>query len=360
MNRFGFVALLFIVASAPWTLAGELEFAGLRLNQAQVIGTHNSYHVTPHASLEALIRTTSDATFESIEYTHRPLTEQFERLGIRQIELDLFPDSDGGRFAKPLGVGLAKAGGLPPVPNFDPEGHLMEPGIKILHFPDFDYLTTVHTFRQALEEIEAWSDANPEHFPLTILLELKSSGGRPGFTSSEPFDEERLREIDEEILSVMDRDDCIAPADVRGEYPTLRQAIVERGWPSIASSRGRVLFCMDNGGELRNRYLAMDPEQDTSLLFLSMDEATHPAAGFFKLNNAFNDFDTIQERVREGFIVRTRADTPTQEARDNNTERRDRALASGAQFLSTDYPEPNPSFGPYKVAFIFFCWIIIV
>jgi hypothetical protein len=33
------------------------------------------------------------------------------------------------------------------------------------------------------------------------------------------------------------------------------------------------------------------------------------------------------------------------EARSGNTGPRDAALASGAQFVSTDYPEPNPDFG---------------
>ena len=30
---------------------------------------------------------------------------------------------------------------------------------------------------------------------------------------------------------------------------------------------------------------------------------------------------------------------------------RDRALATGAQFISTDYPEPNLNFSPYRVQF---------
>ena len=54
---------------------------------------------------------------------------------------------------------------------------------------------------------------------------------------------------------------------------------------------------------------------------------------------------------RRGFLVRTRADAGTTEARSNDTRRRDQALASGAQFISTDYPEPNPAFSPYAVRF---------
>jgi hypothetical protein len=39
------------------------------------------------------------------------------------------------------------------------------------------------------------------------------------------------------------------------------------------------------------------------------------------------------------------ADADTLEARFGMTTRRDAALASGAQFVSTDYPVPNPDFG---------------
>lgn len=53
--------------------------------------------------------------------------------------------------------------------------------------------------------------------------------------------------------------------------------------------------------------------------------------------------------MRDGFLVRTRADSPTGNARRNDTNQRDRAFESGAQFVSTDYPEPNLSLSPYHV-----------
>jgi len=70
-----------------------------------------------------------------------------------------------------------------------------------------------------------------------------------------------------------------------------------------------------------------------------------------KENDAIGDFDLIQDLVKRGFLVRTRADSDTVEARKNDTRCRDQALASGAQFISTDYPEPNPAFSPYAVRF---------
>jgi hypothetical protein len=43
--------------------------------------------------------------------------------------------------------------------------------------------------------------------------------------------------------------------------------------------------------------------------------------------------------------VRTRADADTVQARTGDTTMRDAAITSGAQFVSTDYPVPDPRFG---------------
>ena len=68
-----------------------------------------------------------------------------------------------------------------------------------------------------------------------------------------------------------------------------------------------------------------------------------------KVNDPVRDFDRIQSLVRDGFLVRTRADADTRQARKNDPSQRDKALASGAQFVSTDYPEPRVEFSAYKV-----------
>ena len=70
-----------------------------------------------------------------------------------------------------------------------------------------------------------------------------------------------------------------------------------------------------------------------------------------KINDLIRDFERIQKMVRAGFLVRTRADEPTGQARNNDTRMRDKALASGAQYVSTDYPEPDANLSPYCVQF---------
>ena len=60
-------------------------------------------------------------------------------------------------------------------------------------------------------------------------------------------------------------------------------------------------------------------------------------------------FAEIQKLVKEGFLVRTRADGDSEEAYTNDLSRAKKALASGAQFVSTDYPEVDARVGTYEV-----------
>ncbi len=320
--------------------------AGVRLNQMQVIGTHNSYHVAPHPSLAALIRSHGSAA-DSLDYTHRRLPEQFSRFGIRQIELDLFADPQGGRFSLPIGVQRAAENKLqpPPGPN---KAAMNLPGIKVLHVPDFDYQTTVETFSKALEEVRDWSREHPAHVPILILLELKDQTAGAGLTQTAAWDEKMMASLEAEILQVFPRDQILAPDDVRGKHATLREAVLKEGWPELGSVRRKVLFALDNTDTLREVYMSGSANLSGKLLFVSVAEE-HPAAAWFKLNDAKADFEKIQRLVGAGFMVRTRADTGTAEARQQDGSRRDRAFSSGAQFISTDYPEPQPSWGNYSV-----------
>ncbi|MGY8686500.1 MAG: Ca2+-dependent phosphoinositide-specific phospholipase C, partial [Verrucomicrobiales bacterium] len=135
---------------------------------------------------------------------------------------------------------------------------------------------------------------------------------------------------------------------VRGDFDTLRNAVTNRGWPALDSVRGKIMFALDNGGSLRDQYLEGHASLKGRLLFASVDE-DHPAAAWFKINNPVGEFDRIQRLVRVGFMVRTRADAGTKQARENDVFQRDKAFASGAQFISTDYPEANKVFSAYQV-----------
>ena len=62
-----------------------------------------------------------------------------------------------------------------------------------------------------------------------------------------------------------------------------------------------------------------------------------PNAAFFIMNDPKTEGEEITERVKAGFMVRTRADADTREARTQDYSRLKAAIASGAQLISTDY-----------------------
>ncbi len=108
---------------------------------------------------------------------------------------------------------------------------------------------------------------------------------------------------------------------------------------------------MDNGGGDRLLYLDGRPNLEGRVLFTNGVPGEADAA-FVKRNDPQGSFDEIQQLVADGYLVRTRADADTDEGRSGDTTRRDAALASGAQFVSTDYPEPDPDFGTgYELRF---------
>ena len=108
----------------------------VRLNEIQVLGTHNSYHIAPEPQILAVLGEHA----RDIEYTHKPLVEQLARQGIRKFELDVFADPYGGRFAKPWA--LQRIEGLDPV---GPE--LLQPGFKVIHTQDVDFRSTCSTLK---------------------------------------------------------------------------------------------------------------------------------------------------------------------------------------------------------------------
>ena len=84
------------------------------------------------------------------------------------------------------------------------------------------------------------------------------------------------------------------------------------------------------------------------MLFTNSPPGT-PEAAFIKLNNPLSEPGVIEDLVRQGYIVRTRADADTVQARSGDTTQREAALASGAQYVSTDYPAADVAFSAYQV-----------
>ena len=319
---------LMLVASSAVSASAQLKegsaaIADLRLNQVQVIGSHNSYHLPPgKTELELMDRDGKEHS--GLEYGGMTLSEQFDR-GVRQIELDLYPDWEGGRFAKPGAFAKAAELGLEAPAAHDPEDELKQPGTKVLHQPDLDFRSTVLTLKSALTEVDQWSQAHPDHYPIFILLELK--GGKKDWAG------DGLTKLEWEILQVVGKKRIVTPDAVRGGDKTLREAVLSKGWPTMEDSAGRLMFGLDNEDELRDDYLAKSPKLRGRLLFPSCDKEESPAAAWFKMNDAKKEFKRIQARVKKGFMVRTRSDVGLKK----KPALRELAIASGAQFVSSDF-----------------------
>ncbi len=314
----------------------------VRLNEIQVLGTHNSYHIAPEPKILAVLGESA----RNIEYTHKPLVEQLSRQGIRKFELDVFADLEGGRYAKPWA--LQNINGLNPVGR-----ELLEPGFKVIHTQDVDFRSTCSTLKLCLTTIRDWSRSNPLHVPIMVMIEAKDAPikdrGRITFVQPLRIGAAEFRALDTEIRSVFSEEHLLTPDDVRGRHATLWQAIKSDGWPSLKSSRGKVLFALDNTDEHITDYLGGSAALEGRVLFVS-SEPGRPSAGFLKLNDALGaEGKLIHPRVLDGFLVRTRADIPTDEARSGSTIRRDAAFQSGAQYVSTDYPDVSP-FGSGYIA----------
>jgi hypothetical protein len=323
--------------------------ATVRLNQIQVIGSHNSYNLGFAPSEEKLTRTKDAKAYESLDYHHASLTAQLNG-GVRQLEIDIAQDPLGGRFAHPKIIELTKQAALPADPDFDPNHEMDKPGFKVIHIPDLNQRSSCLLLTDCLKEVRAWSQAHPGHVPLFLLIETKHGRTHsiPDSVSAEPFTVATFDALDKAIRSVFPDDEMVLPDQVRGSYPTLDAAVRGGHWPTLAQARGKVVFLLDQRND-GTAYTAGHPSLEGRVLFTNAVPGS-PDAAFTEQNEGAPD--VIDALVRHGYLVRARADENTVAARTNDTTRRDQLLDSGAQMISTDYPLSEPSkWTGYSVGF---------
>lgn len=316
--------------------------AALRMNDLTAVGTHNSYKLgIPAPELAVMVAANPGAA--NLDYGHRPLAAQLDA-GARQLEIDVLHDPRGGRYARPRSV----LGGEAPVG--DAFRQVMAAlGFKTLHMADVDFRSSCLTFVACLREIRDWSRVHPDHAPILIMLNAKTGqASLPGSVTPLDFDAAAWDALDAEILSVFDAAALITPDQVRGGHATLREGVLAGGRPTLGQARGKVFFALDEGSEKVSAYAAGRPSLQGRAMFVNTDEAS-PAAAYLTLNDPVAQQDRIRAAVRQGFIVRTRADADTQEARTADVTRRSAAFASSAQYVSTDYMWADPRFPTYQV-----------
>ncbi len=331
------VALL--AGAAALTAAAPRVPVPLRMNDVQVIGSHNSFKRRIPPSVLAAIRARDAAQADALDYDHLSLTEQLDR-GVRQLELDIFADPAGGRYADPAGDRIARAAGE--ATGFD-RAAMLRPGFKVFHIPDVDYLSGCVTFRRCLAEIDAWSRAHPRHLPIMVTINAADRpSGRAGITDPLPLTAPLLDALDAELRAVLPAGRIVTPDEVRGTAATLRDAIRTKGWPTLDRTRGRLYFVLDVRAEVGEAYRAGRPSLRGRPIFGWYDPAS-PEGVVQIVQDPLVDGAKIAEWVRAGLIVRTRSDIPTGDARASDHRRARAAAASGAQAVSTDYYPGAPT-----------------
>jgi hypothetical protein len=155
---------------------------------------------------------------------------------------------------------------------------------------------------------------------------------------------ELFDELEAEVLAVFPEDQIITPDDVRGDHNSLSDAVADGGWPTLGEARGKVLFSLVDTGESADVYREDAPALEGKLFFTSATPGD-PDAAFVRVDDPIANADLLAEALAAGYLVRTRSDVPTANARTGDTTQRDAALASGAQYVSTDFYAERPEFG---------------
>jgi hypothetical protein len=312
----------------------------LHVNDILTVGTHNSYKSAIPDAIMKMIRAFSPRNAAGLDYAHLPLRDQLDD-GARAIEIDVAYDPKGALYDDPAGAAMTGE-----ALSDDFKTTMALPGFKVLHIQDIDFHAVCLTLVQCLTQLRDWSRAHPDHVPILVTMNAKDDSiPMPNSVTPLKFDAAAFDALDAEVRSVFTRGEMLTPDDVQGDAPTLRDAVTTKGWPTLGAARGKFLFALDEEGQKIADYIGGRKSLEGRVFFVNNGEDA-PSSAYITLNET-SDIPRITADVQKGYLVRTRADADTVEARSNDTSRRDKALASGAQYVSTDYMHPDTRFGPY-------------
>ncbi len=281
---------------------------GVKYNEVQFLATHNSYQIEATDEYKKLYYALGDLTFgivntEKVEFTMDSLTEQFE-LGIRSVEIDI-------------------------------ETVVQDEEVSFIvsHNPLYDNTSSCYRFADALEEIKMWSDNNPNHLPITVIIETKKDV--PAVYGLKNFNLTYSRICDSIIREKMG-DKLLTPADMLGDYESFKEMREDDGWLPLEETLGKVIFLLHDCATT-SAYINRDQTLKTQAMFpmLRYADRDKDYASFILDNNPDDALSHEAETIdRCNLIVRTRADSYP----NFSDERYGYADACRAQIVSTDYP----------------------
>ncbi len=302
-------------------LQAELD-AGMKFNELSFIATHNSYQTEATRETKLLYKALSDATFglisaETGNFASETLTDQLN-CGIRSFEID--------------------------IETFDRDGEI---SFTCMHSPYIEMSTSCFDFALAMKEIAMWSDNNPDHLPITIIIEPKSLF--IPLVDMRFFNMDYAQVLDETLRETLG-DKLFTPADMLGEYPSFAQMRADDGWCEVKDMLGKVLVLLHDSG-VTEEYIAADPSIRSQAMFpmLRPKDIDRDCASFIIYNDPKKVLENKAEMITEGrAIIRTMADSYTSVSQ----EELEQAFASGAQIISTDHPiKTSSQQGDYYVTF---------
>ena len=328
----------------------------IRLNDVRFLTSHNSYKRKPDPKILKFLshfkqQLGKDMDPIQMDYGHALLSDQLNNYHINGFELDVNYDPQGGHFVKRR-INFF-IGGLK---QKSKDSLLLKPGFKILHIADVDYESNYTTFIQALTEIRDWSTQHPNHTPIFINIEIKRDAPADyskaldflGFNKSIPFVPEALNDLDAEIHSVFDQypEMLYTPAHLRDTFLTTASRLNTVGWPSLNEALGKVFIVLD--GDFQDFYTT-DLTKGLDRPMFVYGQPGAPATAFVIRNEPQGREEEIRA-LSETYMVRTRTDAGTLEARSQDYTRYNAVMKSQAQIITTDYYRADPLLSPFVVS----------
>ncbi len=291
--------------------AFDLEKAyedGVKYNNVAFLGTHNSYQLLATKPKRALMKAVEIVTFGLVDYTKAvfemdTLTTQLEK-GVRNLEIDIEAQVNGS-----------------------------EVGFIVTHDHILDNVSSCYNFEKALEEIALWSENNPGHLPVSLLIEPKDV--KNSSNNIKAFSLEYADEFDAIVRNTLG-DKLLTPADMLGDYESFEQMRAADGWATLEEMRGKIILLL-HPCDATEDYINIDTSVKTQAMFpmLRPDNIDKPYASFILDNEPEQASENNKKTVdKYNLIVRTRADSYPR----FSDERYAAADKCGSHIITTDYP----------------------
>lgn len=254
---------------------------GVKINEIAVLGTHNSYQLLATAQKRALENVRSflssgekggKRNFEMDTYT-----EQLER-GVRNLEIDIETVDDGEAVS-----------------------------FIVTHSPITDNASSAYDFAKGLEEIALWSDNNPGHIPVYLLIEPK--GKVPSVNHMKGFSYEYAKKLDSIITETLGNR-LLTPKQMMGNYASLEEMRMADAWPTLKEAAGKIIVLL-HPCDVTQQYIDADTTLSSHAMFpmLRFEDVDKSYASFILDNEpenaTANNSVTVDEKK---LMVRSRAD----------------------------------------------------